>query len=122
MDRLQAPPSPGSRDPKLSLAFSGGFGRKSAMTSEITPEAQANPYATERHFVDQHNFIEIEFYKDGDAHRVWPYFGHARVEVDYRGHKFISDGKEHFAVPGAFETQDVARDEAISGAVELLSN
>jgi hypothetical protein len=90
------------------------------MIPQFTPQPQANPYATERYFVDQHNFVEIEFYKDGDAHRVWPYIGHAGVEIDYRGRKFISDGKEHFVVAGAFETQDVARDEVISVAMELL--
>lgn len=81
------------------------------MTPQVEPE-KTNPYATERYFVDQHSFVEIEFYKDGDAHRVWPYIGHAGVETAYRGHNFILDGKDHIAVPGFFETQDAAREAA----------
>lgn len=58
--------------------------------------------------MDPRTFIEIEFYKDGEAHRVWPYIGHASVEV-YKETKFITDGKTHFVVPGVFETQAAAR-------------
>lgn len=90
------------------------------MTLHSHTQQQANPYATERYFVDQHIFVEIEFYKDGDAHRVWPYIGHAAVETHYRGSKFISDGKEHFVVAGAFETQAAAREAARTAAQQHL--
>jgi hypothetical protein len=90
------------------------------MNLQSPSQTEPNPYATERYFVDQHTFVEIEFYKDGDAHRVWPYVGHARVEVQYRGAKMVSDGKEHFRVSGAFETQAAARDAARTAAATHL--
>jgi hypothetical protein len=91
------------------------------MALPFDPQQQANPYATERYFVDQHNFVEIEFYRDGDAHRVWPYIGHASVESCRDGHKFISDGKKHFVVRGAFNTQAAARDCARATAQNYLA-
>jgi hypothetical protein len=91
------------------------------MTLLHDPEPQAKPYATERRFVDQHTFVEIEFYKDGEAHRVWPYIGHAGVESYIGKTKFISDGKRHFVVPGAFETQAAARESANVAAQHYLA-
>lgn len=89
--------------------------------TQIVPQ-QRNAYATERYFVDSHTFVEIEFYKDGDAHRVWPYIGLAGVETYYRGTKFISDSKDHFVIAGAFETQEAARDAARSVAQHLITD
>jgi hypothetical protein len=34
---------------------------------------RAKPYAIERYAVDDSKFIQIEFYKDCEQHRVWPY-------------------------------------------------
>jgi hypothetical protein len=82
---------------------------------------QANPYATERYFVDQHTFVEIEFYKDGETHRVWPYIGHAKVETNVGKTRFISDGKKHFVVRGAFGTQAAARESARATAQHYLA-
>jgi hypothetical protein len=72
----------------------------------------SNRYPTERHFVDAHTFVEIEFYKDGDAVRVWPYIGEKFPNCERR---------DHFVVPGTFGTQDDARTEALRVAQLNLS-
>lgn len=82
--------------------------------------------------MDKHNFIEIEFYKDGEAHRVWPYIGHANVECEsyfgpagmeslFEKSKYILNGKRHFVVRGAFETQAAARKSARATAQHYLA-
>jgi hypothetical protein len=86
----------------------------------MTSPQQSNPYATERYFVGENRFIEIEFYKDGEQHRVWPYIGRSSEE-HFKGHLFACTGVKHFVVPGAFETQTQAREAARSNAQQYLA-
>jgi hypothetical protein len=79
-------------------------------------QEQHHSYATERHFVDAHTFIEIEFYRADAGHRVWPYIGQSWEDECY-----ISLGMEHFVVAGSFEDQSAARDAALSAARKHLN-
>jgi hypothetical protein len=82
------------------------------MTLPSSIRQQTDRYPTERYFVDTHTFVEIEFYQDGDAVRVWPYIGEKLPNLE---------GKIHFVVPGTFETQTAARKQARAVAQQHLA-
>jgi hypothetical protein len=78
-----------------------------------------NPYATERHFLSEVLFIEIEFSDDNGLHRVWPYIGSTGF-VNYKGQQFFSENKQKYPLSGSFETQAAAREAALAEGQRLI--
>jgi hypothetical protein len=81
---------------------------------------KAERYATEEFPVDEVRFISIDFYRDGQMHRVSPHIGRTSEHL-YQGRRLTSHGRKHFHVLGAFETHGHAREAAISAAWQYLA-
>jgi len=82
----------------------------------LPADTKLKAYARERHFIDAHTFVDIKFYKDKVAHRVWPYIGQSWEDKQYK-----TEGMEHFVVAGTFENQATAREAALSAAHQHLN-
>jgi hypothetical protein len=91
------------------------------MTTNSLNQPKPNPYATEHHPVDNKRYIRIEFYKDGERRRVWPYIARYPEVCEFRGHEFINSCYRHFHVVGAFDTHSDAREAALNGAQQYLA-
>ena len=91
------------------------------MDTNFTTQPKPNPYATEDHPVDNKRYIHIEFYKDGERSRVWPYVSRYPEVCEFKGHEFISSGCRHFHVVGAFDTHDEARAAVLADAQQYLA-
>jgi len=84
------------------------------------PNPKPIPYATEDHHVADKRYVRIEFYKDGERHRVWPYIARYQEVCEFKGHEFINSCYRHFHVVSAFDTQAEARANAIADAQQYL--